>query len=186
MAGQLPSFLNGSRLEIRIGSASFAYCQALSFSDDMTVQPVGGMGSFNYHALEPTDYAARGSIVITQYSDAVLSALKGISPSLVPANVQGSAASGNGGADGNSLLKAEYFSPIRLLTSLSFDINVYERNPSAANGSSFTGNIVYQMINARFGSYNMGFSPGSMVNESLSFVCTSIQDYRSEIDKAEG
>jgi len=188
MAGQLPSFLSGSTLEIRIGSATFAYAQALSFSDDMTITPVGGIGSYNYHALEPTDYAARGSIVITAYSDKVLSALKTVSSNLVPANVRDAKAQGNNGGDGNSLLKADYFSPVMLLTSLSFDIHVYGRKPVVAGTSvtNQTGNIIYSMQNARFGSYGFGFTPGSLLSESLSFVCTAIVDYRSEFDTKAG
>lgn len=181
MAGQLPSFLSSSQLQVRIGAAQIAYAQNLSFSDDMQVQPVGGIGGYSFHQLEPTGYLGRGSMTITHYSDAVLNALNSASQNNLPDNIKGS--DGSVEADGNSFLRSEYFNPVRLMISQSFDIDVYERGydagaerPAPTNG----GSIVYTLRNCRLTNYNIGFTPGSLVNENISFLCTSILDHRSE------
>jgi len=188
MAGQIPSFLSGSKLEIRIGTAQIAYAQNLAFTDDMQVQPVGGIGSYSYHALEPTGYLGRGSMTLTHYSDRVRNALLaaggGANDTMLPGNLKATGVNQTE-ADGNSMLRAEYFSPVRLLTSQSFDIVVYERgvDPAAGvptNGDLLKNTILYTLRNCRLATYNIGFTPGSMVNETVSFMCTSISDHRAE------
>ena len=192
MSGKIPSFSSGSKLAIRIGNANFAYAQNLSFTDDMAVQAVGGIGAFSYHALEPTGYIGRGSMTITHYSDKILKVLKEASTKNVPDNLKNTNYN-NPEADGNSFLRAEYFNPVRLLISTTFDIDVYERRAQGTTPADYRiesyldGAFTYRMKDCRFTSYSIGFAPGSLVNESVTFICTSIIDRGSEeIFQAEG
>ena len=184
--GLLPSFLSGARLSIRIGDAQIAYAQNLSFNDDMQVADVFGLGSHNAKALEPTGYIARGSMTITHYSDKVRNALVAAAgggttgTSVLPPDLQGSTPAPNKKHDGNSFLRGEYFNPARLLISQSFNIEVYERNQLPDGGVNNFGTITYILNNCRLANYNIGFSPGSLVQETVSFICTSITDTKSE------
>ena len=205
MAGFLPSFLSGSKVAIRIGSKTIAFAQTVSISDDMSVQPVGQIGSYNMMALEPTSYIARGSITVTHYSNVVLAKLKEADANLnnAPANLAGADTSSGSVSDGNSLFLREYFSPVNLLLSRTFDMDFYERMPvdfdttvgSATYGKLNVSNFgseavplspIYRLENCRLTNYNIGFTPGSLVNETVAFIATGLLDSRAgEISKTE-
>jgi len=181
MAGMLPSFLSSAMLEIRTGDTVLAFAQNLSFTDDMTNVPIGGIGSYSYSALEPTDYNARGSMSITHYSSAVLDVLKTV-PGALPANVPVNSATGR---DGNSLLLGQYFNPIQLISSLTFDINIYER------GISYTGQPIvgaasnppgpiYTLKDCRLANLSLTFTPGTLIQQVASFMCLYVIDHTSE------
>lgn len=173
MSKKLPTFQKGSTLVIRVGDTELAYCQNISFSEDMMLQPVGGIGSFSMHAIEPTGYIARGSMTITHYSSKILNEL---SADQIPGDI-----TKNDAKDGNSLLQGAYFNPVMLLASTDFDIHVYERNfGSEVLGKSKAVNInsaaSWTITGCRLASYNIGWAPGSLVNESVSFLCRAIED----------
>lgn len=192
MSNLLPSFLSSSKLLIKVGSLTYAYAQALSFTDDMTVQPVGGIGAYNYHTLEPTGYMGRGTMTITHYSNAVLKELQkannadqsinAVPPNLAKADTTDS--SGRGTSDGNSLLRKGYFSPVHLILSLTFDIKIYERTvkeiTTQKDLDSEAGSLIYTLKDCRMTNYAMNFTPGSLVNETVSFLCFGILDESSE------
>ena len=191
MAGQIPSFLSGSRLSIKIGETVIAYAQNLSFSDNMTVQPVGQIGSYGFQTLEPTGYIARGTMTVTNYSDQILNRLQQINENAVVGNLRQTDSSANAAQQGNSLLVKEFFSPLDLILSRTFDLEVYQRNPEQADGGGFEvnnfGNLIYVIQNCRMANYSIGFTPGSLVNETISFISVGVQDVRAgEISKQGG
>jgi hypothetical protein len=187
----LPSILSGSQLQIRIGGLNLAYAQTLTFTHDMTLIPVGGIGSITNHTLEPVRYLARGSLAITQYSDAILTAVKGLNTANppVPANMintapQQSADSSLGGQtkdgfSGNSLLRSTFFNPVMLLLSATVDIDVFERKvPTTGLQAVESGALLYTIEGVRFNSYNLRFSPSSLVTENLGFLGMRVVDRR--------
>ena len=195
MAGQLPGFLSGSMLAIRIGRVNVAYAQALTFQDNMTVVPVGGIGSYQNHALEPTGYMARGSLTIIQYSTQVLNAMKPTNATAstvdknYPANIKETSASlaGSPGSiidgSGNSLLRASWFSPGALIISSTFDIDVYERTVSNVLDpavDTVQGRLIYRLENCRLTNYSVGWQPGSLVQETVQYMATRLVDYSSQ------
>jgi hypothetical protein len=188
MANQIPSFLSGSKCIIKMGTRTVAFAQNISFSDDMSVVPVGQIGSNDYKSLEPTGYLARGSMTITHYSDHVVNAVNTLRPNSAPTDLF----TNSPGSDGNSLMNQEGFSPAHMLLSRDFDIEVYERSLDDANGATpgntlkvlKTGALIYVIKGARFNNYNISFSPGSLVNESVSFLARGIYDSRAgEVNK---
>lgn len=205
MSGFIPSFLSSAKVAIRIGSKVIAYAQNVSLSDDMGVRPVGQIGSYNMMALEPTGYQARGNMTITHYSNVVLAKLKEADATLnnAPANLRDANTSAAAAGDGNSLLLREYFSPVNLLASRSFDMDLYERMPigfdtdpnsqtygklNISNFGSETTPLspIYRLENVRLANYSIGFTPGSLVNETVSFIATGLIDSRAgEISKQE-
>jgi len=204
MSGRIPSFLSSSKLVIKIGQSTLAYATSLTFSDDMTNVPVGGIGSYNYHTNEPVGYLARGSMVITQYSDKVYNQLKAINnpaagvtaanKAALPDNLRADKQNSEV-RDGNSMLIQEYFSPVALLTQRTFDIEVYERDANGGlqdlNGNGpineATGQIqdngvgaLYILKDCRMTSYNLSFTPGQLLSEAVSFLCLSVLDSQAE------
>lgn len=177
MSGLLPSFLSSAQLEIRIGNTVLAYCQNLSFTDDMATVPVGGIGSYTMHALEPVGYMGRGSMTITHYSKAVLNKIKN-DTSAFPKNIVTNSQNGD---DGNSLLRSEFFNPIRLIMSRTFNINVYERAiNTTGNLGSNSGRKAFQLQGCRMTNLSLTFTPGSLINQTVSFLCMGVVDITSE------
>lgn len=199
MSGFIPSFLNGSKVSIRVGDKVVAYAQNVSISDDMQVNPVGQIGAYNIQALEPTGYLARGTLTITHYSNLVLNKLKEADANLnnAPANVRQTDTSATAAQDGNSLLIRDFFSPANLLLSRTVNIDFFERKSDSFETSGAEAgklNIdnfgdespIYRMENARFTNYSTSFSPGSLVQETFAFIGTGLLDSRAgEISKQE-
>ena len=180
MAGKLSSFMSGAQLVIRIGSVQLAYCQGISFSDNMTNVPVGGIGSYSFHAIEPVQYIGQGSLVITRYSTKLFDAAKKLSSAndkALPANLQGSGQSPN--RDGNSLLDGVQFNPSVLLLSATVDIDVYSR----ADDQKTASVLVYKLEDCRFTNYAFSFTPGTIVQENLTFICRGVIDQTIQQDQ---
>jgi hypothetical protein len=171
----LPSFLQSSRLKIKVDGVNMAYATALSFSDRMSIAPVGGIGSANPDALEPLQYSAQGSMTITVYTDACWDTINTINKASVPGRA--STHTQRGDRQGNSLLNRWSFSPAHIWMSSDFDIDVYER------GTNETEILVYQMLNCRLTNYSMSFTPGTILQENINFLSLSVVDLRSETVK---
>ena len=193
MAGQLPSFVNGSAVLIKIGDVYVAYCQDLRFSRSMANVPVRGIGSYSAHALEPVDYSATGQMTITRYTSKVVEGGNGAparkfdKTQLLPANLSGvvleTPKADAAGRDGNSILAPYSFDPRRMLLSATFDIQVYERGAASAAEetvagalSGKTGNLLYTFQDCRLTNYSFSFAPGQILNENVSFICRFLKD----------
>jgi len=182
MANLIPSFANGSALKITVDDKIIAYATNLSFSDDVTHAGVGGVGSYSYDALEPVQYAARGGFSVTHYSKAAMTAIVGGNAlSADKASNAPTRSSGNNsvnGGDGNSFLVANSFNPINLLTSRTFDIQVYQGAADATTGvrSPAKDSLVFTCKDCRLTSYGLSFTPGTLVAEQIGFICIQVVD----------
>jgi hypothetical protein len=191
MAGQLPSFVNGSAVLIKIGDVYVAYCQDLRFSRSMANVPVRGIGSYSAHALEPVDYSATGQMTITRYTSKVVEGgddapkRNDANSQLLPANLSGvkleTPKADVAGRDGNSILAPYAFDPRRMLLSATFDIQVFERGVDAGavvagSLSGTTGNLLYTFQDCRLTNYSFSFAPGQILNENVSFICRFLKD----------
>lgn len=204
MAGLLPSFLSGAQLIVRLGGSTVAFAQALSFSDNMTQVPVGGIGSYSYHTLEPVQYAVQGSLVITSYSrlmaskDAFTDANNGSNvgkktgdtvtsdSGQAPGPIVKSNADTVAGAvvrGGNRLLIPRHFNPVQLLLAQTFDITVHARFYSNSNGFATPagfGPILYTIKDCRGSGWGTGLNPGSLMGETFSYVARRLIDHSAE------
>jgi hypothetical protein len=189
MAGQLPSFVNGSAVLIKVGDVYVAYCQDLRFSRNMANMPVRGIGSYSVHALEPVDYSASGQMSIMRYTSKAIAGGEGApvrneaGSGLLPDNLAGVSLDTSSdktiGRDGNSILAPYAFDPRRMLLSATFNIEVYERKSDAANIgelSGTTGELLYTFEDCRLTNYSFSFAPGQMLTENVSFICRRIVD----------
>jgi len=185
---QVPAFLTSSKLIITINGEVIAFAQNLSFTDDMMVQPVGGIGGINNYALEPTGYMGRGQMTITTYSDKTLN---NITTEKAPGPLKDASVSDNKTYDGNSMLRHGFFNPLMILISSTFDIDVYERffnedgtfDEENKVSSVYDSQSIklYTLESCRMNRYNIGFTPGSKVNETVGFICSGITDHRAEL-----
>lgn len=184
MANKLPSFLQGSVLVIKIGNRTIAYCNALSFSDQMDNTNVYGIGSFSPGAIEPLAYNAQGSISIQRYSDY---ALKGTatSPAKPKKLAAGISETRPTSTDGNSLADLQSFSPALLIIQSTFDIDVYTRTAASSTKQESEAGLkhTFTLRDCRMTSMSMSFSPGQLIAENYSFICRLVQDMSSEATK---
>lgn len=174
MSNVLPSFASGGNLAIKIGDQFIAYATNLSISRDMAHAGVGGIGSYSYDALEPLQFAARGSFSITRYTQDAMNSIKA---GTVPGGPTGMAPKRTNEAlstrsNGNSFLTAASFSPVNLMLSRTFDIQIYERFGPSLGELKMMG----RAIDCRLTSYSIGFTPGSLVAENIGFICIDYQD----------
>jgi hypothetical protein len=172
MAGQISSFLNGSMLVITIGKVTLAYCQSLSFNQNMNLTPVGGIGAFSSHALEPVQFAAGGSMRVVRWTSEEWTQ---IGANAAPDNLPSSTL-GKDFTSGNGVIDINHFNPVNLLLSATFDIEVYGRQ-EGANPNALSK--IYTLNDCRLTNYSFSFQPGSLLFEDMSFVCLQVQDETS-------
>ena len=181
MAGLVSSFVSGNQLKISIGQRDFAFAQGLSFTEDMTQVPVGGIGSASYHALEPTQYMASGSMILTRYSNNFIQfATQGGQPVYgAPSSLPQPLQQGNDASnDGNSMLIDTQFSPHLMLFGATFDIKVFNR----ITGSYTEENQMFTLHDCRLTGYSFSFTPGQLVQEVVTFLCINVQDHQLTSD----
>lgn len=213
MANKIPAFLTGGRCQIVMNMAGrdeiVAFAQNISISDDMSVQPVGGLGSMNNMALEPTSYMARGSMTITQYSGKIFKVLNSatkiitgtnqngtpedisddtfttvdgpIAPSAITADAVLATKTADGttqGDGGNTMLRQNFFSPVHLLMSRTFNLRIFENTPTYTDNkvTKTLGTKMAELVDVRLTNYSISFSPGQLVNETVSFIATKMID----------
>jgi hypothetical protein len=178
MAGQLASFLNGSMLSIKVGGVTLAYCQSLSFNQNVNLIPVGGIGSFSNHALEPVQFSAGGSMRVVRWMKTALDKMGTdliTREAAVPDNINSSSVYDNY-ANGNGVVDKFHFNPIRLLLSATFDIDVYGRCGTTDTIITETLTPIYKLMDCRLTNYSFSFQPGALLFEDMSFVCMQVQD----------
>ena len=178
MAGLLPSFNSGSNLALYIGNVQVAYGSNISFVDDVSHASVGGIGSYSYDALEPTQYIARGSFSLVRYSTPAAAAIqaKTVAPAgKMPTKAHQSPNTSNDATDGNSMLHPSQFNPVNLLLSKTFDIKIFERTGTGSS-SELSPKPAFILQDCRMTGYSIGFTPGSVVSENISFMCILIKD----------
>lgn len=169
MAGFIPSFSSGSSLVIQVDGVTLAYASNLSFSDDVPHAAIGGVGSYNYDTIEPLQYASRGGFSITHYDKQAVQAINNGAASGV------SYAPDRANSNGNTMLRARYFSPLLLLTQKTFDIDVYERKNTSGTSSNDLIKA-FTISDCRLTSYSITFTPGQLVAENIGFICLGVTD----------
>lgn len=172
MSGKLASFLNGSLLVVKINNVTLAYCQSISFNQNMNLVPVGGLGAYSYHALEPVQFAAGGNMRVVRWST---EEWKEIGDKAVPANLA-ETAEGVLAPDftsGNGVIDKNHFNPVNLLLSATFDIDVCGRESSA---STELTKPLYKLKDCRLTNYSFAFQPGALLYEDMSFVCLQVEE----------
>ena len=177
---KLPAFLDGARLVIKVDGQALAFCEALSFSDNMASQMTMGISSYSPHTNEPLIYSAQASLRILRYTSAALGGTKDGKeiPNMKAKLTSISQSTGsNRGADGNSMMFYNSFSPVKMLLESTFDIEVYTRTSETANS------LTYTMKDCLITDLSIRFNVGSLVSEDISILCRMIIDNDERITK---
>ena len=185
MANRLPAFLDGARLVIKVDGKTFAFCEALSFSDNMASQLTMAIGSYSPHTNEPLVYSAQASMRILRYTKAALGGAKN-SANIFDMKTKISAISpttgmtGDRESDGNSMMMLNSFSPVKMLLESTFDVEVYTRTGDVKNPYYLT----YLMRDCLITDLSIRFAVGSLVSEDVSILCRMIEDNDERITKS--
>jgi len=169
MAGLAPTFQNGSNLKIRIDHQVHAYATGISFSEDIAVAAIGGIGSYSYDAIEPLQHAVRGSFVITQY----------LAPAFNSDFMAGKKPTRAGSIQSNTYTGSVSFQPKSLVSLATFDIEVFQKGATPTLDTT-----LYIIKDCRLTSYNMNFVPGSLVTERVSFIALEVNDAFAQTQSA--
>lgn len=191
MAASIPGFLTGANLVIRIGDRRIAFAQSLSFQRNVAHTAVMGVGAFDVLALEPTSFAASGSMQILRWTDEALGVAGFGAADQVDSRPAGSLpdnmqkvvgakydAEKNDNVPGNSIIDDTAFNPQKLMLSKTFDIEVYEKAPNDQNGLAGVPEkkLLFTLVDCRVRSYGFNFVPGELLIENVSFLCKRIDD----------
>jgi len=139
MAGKLPSFITGANAKIKIGDLTMAYAQDVSYSIEVSTIPVETIGRYEVVANEPVAYFVSGTLSVIRYTKAAASStstIDGVKQTGNSINNWEDTAAGNIGG---------HFDPSRLLSSKTFDLEIFSKIPSdqaAAGGASATESII--------------------------------------------
>lgn len=185
MANRLPAFIDGARLVIHIDEKPFAFCEALSFSDNMASQLTMAIGSYSPHTNEPLVYSAQASLRVLRYTKAALGGTKNSAtiPAMqkkIDAISKSNGMTGDRASDGNSMMMLNSFSPIKMLLESTFDIKVYTRTGQGALSDGPT----YIMRDCLITDLSIRFAVGSLVSEDVSILCRMIEDNDERITKS--
>ena len=182
MANKLPSFIDGARLVIKVDGKPFAFCEALSFSDNMASQLTMAIGSYSPHTNEPLIYSAQASMRILRYTKSALGESNSI-PKMqgrIDAIKSTTGQTADRASDGNSMMMINSFSPVKMLLESTFDVEVYTR-VGLANTLSATP--TYVMKDCLITDLSIRFAVGSLVSEDVSLLCRMIEDKDERITK---
>jgi len=183
MANKLPSFLDGARLVIKVDGKPFAFCEALSFSDNMASQLTMAIGSYSPHTNEPLIYSAQASMRILRYTKSALGGSKDI-PNMkgkVDAIKATAGQTKDRASDGNSMMMLNSFSPVKMLLESTFDVEVFTR---VGEKNALSAVPTYVMRDCLITDLSIRFSVGSLVSEDVSLLCRMIEDNDERITKA--
>lgn len=184
-SNKLPAFLDGARLVIKVDGQALAFCEALSFSDNMASQMTMGIGSYSPHTNEPLIYSSQASLRVLRYTSAALGGTKS-GKDIPDMKAKMAAVSKNGKSnrdtDGNSMMHYNAFSPVKMLLESTFDIEVYTRTNTSGNDKT-SASPTYVMKDCLITDLSIRFNVGSLVSEDISILCRMIQDSDERITK---
>lgn len=202
MSNILPLFTSAPRLKLAIGGTTVAYAIGFDVSISIDVTPVMAIGQFGPFSLEPTMYnVVTGTMQIVRLVSAskITNQVANIKPSSLIGNTpdmlmgtgpDGSVATGQTTASTltNSIASIKklhsHLDPSKVLSSASFNIDVYFRVPevlntattTAAGVQSYNGNGKeknwIRIQNCRLTGRNTNIALGALVNEPVNFMGT--------------
>jgi hypothetical protein len=141
MAGQIPSFITGANAKIKINNVTMAYAQDVSYSVDVATIPVETIGRYEVVTNEPISYYVSGTLSVIRYTKAA-------------STVSGKNTPTNGKDNGNSINNwmdsaastagnmGHHFDPKNLVSSKTFDLEIFSKLPSDTATTETDGKTV--------------------------------------------
>lgn len=159
MAGKKPSFITGATAKIKIGAKTMAYAQDVSYNTSVTTIPIETMGRYEVVSNEPVAYFVDGTLSIIRYTSAA-------------SDMAGAAANGNSveridnavGSGGNA---GDGFDPSQLITSETFDLEIFQKTATVATASNTIS--VGKLRDCRFTRKGGGINKRGILVEQFAF-----------------
>lgn len=210
MSKQIPFFMSGPRLVLRMDGFVMAFAVGLDITVSRNIQTIYQFGQVSPVANQATLYnGVTGSMQIIKMIDpsviadkkAIALNTQGVGPNLVnsidsPTVIDGTAAApaatfstankvDNNSAFAKSQTLRDQLDPERVLLSSTFDIEVWQTYPDST-GNGFTPVKHFTIQNCRLNSRGSTISPGSLTNESIGFVGTLlVTEQRQQVSGVE-
>ena len=170
-----PGYITGASAKVKIFNKTLAYATDVSYQVTVQTIPIESMGKFEVHSNEPVSYSVDGSFSIIRYTKAAKALVNG-----------DAAANGNNAhkiSDGSGSSIGEHLNPGLLLTSNTFDLDLFQQH--AANTTATSNDqaetsflrITDCRIVRRGGSIN---KRGVLV-ENFAFVGVLLHDHATEV-----
>jgi len=147
MAGLKPFFITGANAKIKLNGKTLAFCSDFNYSVQVLTKTPKVLGMYEGTSVEPLGYTVSGSFTVIRYAKDAQSNI-GVAPHGVAPNDAGNGI-GNwgtqwGGTAGDFLARngvgndgraQEGLDPSKFSNGTTFDIQVYQKIPSAGNNS---------------------------------------------------
>ena len=154
MANQLPKFLSGAQLVIKLRNVLgqngntqdmvLAYATNLSFQQNMATTGVQVIGAFANQSIEPLGYTASGALSVVNYVDTGKNTNLHPAESAQQVKTKSSLiteAQINAPGSSNSMLHRTQFMPRQMLFAKTFDIDVTLKDGVPLDIASFVGSL---------------------------------------------
>lgn len=167
MAGKLPTFVTGANAKIKLGGKTFAYCSDVSYRVAVDLIPIETMGRYEAVTLEPVNYTVSGELSVVRYTKVAGGA-----------SMPGTTANGNGLGNvdlGTGNKGSNQLDPGNLLTSKTWDLDVYQKTQAAATaGGAVAATAESEKIitirDCRFNSKSAALNKRGILVDRLSFM----------------
>jgi hypothetical protein len=147
MSGLKPFFITGANAKIKLNGKTMAFCTDFSYSVQVITKTPKVLGMYEGTSVEPLGYNVSGSFTVIRYAKDAVSNI-GSSPNNIATNDAGNGV-GNWGSQwggtlgdflsrngvGNDGRANEALNPSKFGNGVTFDIQVYQKIPTAGNNS---------------------------------------------------
>jgi len=166
MSGKLPGFITGANAKIRFDGITVAYATDVSYNVDTLTVPVECMGRYEVLSNEPIAYGCNGTLSVIRYTKEAK-----------VAGVDGAAVNGNPASNigGTTVKFGDHLSPSTMLTSKTFDLEVYQKTTQAAGGTSGV-EAVYKIKDCRLTRRGATLNKRGVLVDTYAFVGILAED----------
>lgn len=142
MASIQPGFITGANARIKLFGRTLAYCTDVSYNVTVQTIPIESMGKYEVHTNEPVAYSVDGAFSIIRYTKVILDK-----------NIK-DAADQNGNAplqikDGQGSNAFQHLNPGQILTSKTFDIEIFQVKTADRLGGAPGANDAQPIVKVR-------------------------------------
>jgi len=172
MAGSKPSFITGATAKIKIGNLTMAYSQDVSYNTTITTIPVEVMGAYEVKSNEPVAYFVTGTLSIVRYTSAAsasgVASVTTVTPGGTTISTTGNSVEQmkNSGNEGGTA--GDGFDPYRMISSETFDLEIFQKVPGTTAGVLDTLSIV-KLRDCRFTSKGGSINKRGILVEQFAF-----------------
>lgn len=159
MADKKPAFITGANAKIKMFNKTIAFVTDLSYSVDVQTIPIEAMGRYEAYSNEPVGYSVQGGFSVIRYTPYAKDTAK-----IDDVNASGNATSKI--ASGASA----HFDPSKLLTSDTFDIEVFQKISNTAQ------NELVKIVDCRMTRRGMQLNKRGVWVEQYAYIGLLLKD----------